>query len=306
MIKELNVSEISLEGNLFVGIDGGGTKCKARLENEKGQLLAEAMTGPANAARDLSGSIKNIIRACEMCLKAAGLAQERLRDLHVGIGLAGINIPSVKAAFEEIELPFASYQVTTDLHIACLGAHKGQSGTVVIVGTGSSGIAVNNEYQVILGGHGFQVGDKGSGAWIGKTALAHCLEALDGIVEPNTLTRAIMSHLDCNKTIDLVAKTVSAPPSFFASLSPLVFDLANNNQKEALSIVEEAAHYISKLSAQLLQHSPSRLSFIGGVSIALSEYFPEALKSQILPAQLPPESGAILFIKSTQIIESFS
>lgn len=299
------MSNSSHEGKLFVGIDGGGTKCKARLENEHGELLAEATTGPANAARDMQGSIKNIVDACTQCLLTAGLNADRLSDLNVGMGLAGINLPSVKQAFQEHTFPFASAKVTTDLHIACLGAHHGKEGTIVIVGTGSSGIAVSAEGHTILGGHGFQVGDKGSGAWIGKTAIAHCLETLDGIVEPNELANAVMSHMDCRQTSELVALTVSAPPALFATLAPLVFDLAANKQVDAMRIIDDAASYITALTENLLIHSPSRLAFIGGVSHALSAYLPANLRQKITRPLSSPEAGAILFIKSTLPTEMY-
>lgn len=291
---------------LFVGIDGGGTKCKARLEDEQGNVLAEAITGPANASRDLHGSIKSVIDACKQCLVNANLAPDRLYDMHVGIGLAGINLPSVKKAFIKQTLPFKSYSVTTDLHIACLGAHSGAYGAIVIVGTGSSGIAISAKNQVVLGGHGFQVGDKGSGAWIGKMAISHCLETLDGIHPPNELAEAVLEQLNCKNSIDIAVLAVSATPAFFAQLAPVIFDLANRQQKDAVDIIQEAANYISKLSENLLRHSPSRLSYIGGVSAPLKAYLKCDLRQKIEPAMSPPEVGAIHYIQSILNSEKLS
>ena len=51
--------------DVYLGIDGGGTKCKARLEDAQGNLLAEAIAGPANAARNLTGSVKAVLEASE-------------------------------------------------------------------------------------------------------------------------------------------------------------------------------------------------------------------------------------------------
>lgn len=294
----------SANKELFIGIDGGGTKCKARLEDQYGQFLAEAITGPANASRDLHGAKNSVIEACKECLAKANLAPERLHDLHVGIGLAGINLPNVKEAFVQQKLPFKQYAVTTDLHIACLGAHGGQNGAIVIIGTGSSGIAIHDNEQIMLGGHGFQVGDKGSGAWIGKMAVAHCLETLDGIHKPNELADAVMQHLNNNRALDIALLAVSAAPAFFATLAPMVFMLAAKKQVTALDIVEQAALYISKLSCNLLAHSQSRLSYIGGVSESLLAYIDHDLRQQISPALSPPEVGAIHFIHSSLLTET--
>lgn len=283
---------------LFLGIDGGGTKCKARLEDFDGKLLAEAITGPANAARDLNGSINSILEASKQCLVNAGLPEDRLADIHAGIGLAGISLPSVKSEFEKVTLPFVKYAVTTDLHIACLGAHAGKDGVIVIVGTGSSGIAIKEQQQRIMGGHGFLVGDKGSGAWIGKMAVSHCLETLDGIVAPNQLSEAIMLELKCSSAMDLVMMSVSAPPAFFARLAPLVFEQAQNGQVDAKQLISESAEYIAALSANLLSHSSGRLSYIGGVSKVLLAYLPQSIQNKVSPPCFEPESGAIFFIKS--------
>ncbi|MFQ3221093.1 MAG: glucosamine kinase, partial [Paraglaciecola sp.] len=178
---------------IFIGIDGGGTKCKARLEDAQGNLLAEATAGPANAARNLTGSVDAVLEASQKVIAKANIKGLTVNNIHAGIGLAGINIPQVKQAFLKQSLPFASWHVTTDLHIACLGAHLGQDGAIVIVGTGSSGIAIHNSQHLEIGGHGFVIGDKGSGAWLGKMAISHCLETLDGLVPKNLLCEHIMS-----------------------------------------------------------------------------------------------------------------
>lgn len=286
------------QAKYFIGIDGGGTKCKARLEDANGQLLAEAIAGPANAFRDLTGSIDSVLAACEQAVKEANIEGLTLGQIHAGIGLAGINIPEVKVAFESHSLPFSSSHVTTDLHIACLGAHLGDDGAIVIIGTGSSGVVITPEQQVELGGHGFVVGDKGSGAWLGKKALSHCLETLDGLIEPNKLSVNVMNKLNCQNTQQLVNLTLDAKPAFYGSLAPTVFELAAQQQPDAIELVTQASEYITKLSHKLLSLHPSRLSFIGGVATVLIPYLPAQLQSLIQPALASPEQGAILFAKS--------
>jgi glucosamine kinase len=283
--------------DFFLGIDGGGTKCKARLEDAQGNLLAEAMAGPANAARNLTGSIKAVLEASEKAIAKANINGLTLHHIHAGIGLAGINIPQVKQAFLKQPLPFVSCQITTDLHIACLGAHLGQDGAIVIVGTGSSGIAIHNDQQFEMGGHGFVVGDKGSGAWLGKMAMSHCLETLDGITPNNLLSEQVMSRLECNNAYDLVNLTLEAKPALFASIAPLVFQLAASQQEDALLLVNQAGTYINKICHRLLSGNLHRLSLIGGITQPLMPYLDNQLRAIIQPAQASPEQGAILYSK---------
>ena len=283
--------------DFFLGIDGGGTKCKARLEDAQGNLLAEAKAGPANAARNLTGSIKAVLEASEKAIAKANINGLTLHHIHAGIGLAGINIPQVKQAFLKQPLPFVSCQITTDLHIACLGAHLGQDGAIVIVGTGSSGIAIHNEQYFEVGGHGFVVGDKGSGAWLGKMAMSHCLETLDGITPNNLLSEQVMSQLECNNAYDLVNLTLEAKPALFASIAPLVFQLAASQQEDALLLVNQAGTYINKICHRLLSGNLHRLSLIGGITQPLMPYLDNQLRAIIQPAQASPEQGAILYSK---------
>lgn len=283
--------------DVYLGIDGGGTKCKARLEDAQGNLLAEAIAGPANAARNLTGSVKAVLEASEKAIAKANIKGLTLNQIHAGIGLAGINIPQVKQAFLKQSLPFASWHITTDLHIACLGAHLGQDGAIVIVGTGSSGVAIHNDQQFEMGGHGFVVGDKGSGAWLGKMAISHCLETLDGITPNNLLSKQVINLLDCDSAYDLVNLTLEAKPVLFASVAPLIFQLAANQQEDALLLVNQAATYINKICHRLLSGNLHRLSLIGGITQPLTPYLDSQLQTIIRPAQATPEQGAILYSK---------
>ena len=284
--------------HLYLGIDGGGTKCKARLEDASGNLLSEVASGPANAARDLQGTISSILQASLWSLEKANINAQQMNQLHVGAGLAGVNIPSVKQALAQWKHPFASLKLATDLHIACLGAHKGLDGAIIITGTGSSGASyVDNKYYEI-GGHGFVVGDKGSGAWIGKQAVAHTLEVIDGLAQGTQLSNLIQKQLGCNTAYDLVNLSLQAKPSFYAELAPLVIRLANENDQAARTIIEDGANYLSNLAARLLESEPSRLSIVGGISDSVKAWLREDIRQSISPALSTPEVGAVLLAKS--------
>ena len=282
----------------FIGIDGGGTKCKARLEDANGTLLAEAVAGPANAARDLDGTLNSIYSACDALLKQVSRFTISYTQIHTGIGLAGVNLPDVKEKFLARSHPFASQILSTDLHIACLGAHNGQDGAIIITGTGSSGASIVNTSCLEIGGHGFVVGDKGSGAWLGKMAVSHSLEVLDGIIGPCTLSQHVLDALDCKTAYDLVQATINAKPAFFAQLAPVILRLASDKQPAAMAMVSEGASYISQLARCLMQRAQSRLSIIGGISGLLIPWLDSDIQAILSDAKLPPEAGAILLAKT--------
>jgi glucosamine kinase len=289
---------VTAQQQFFIGIDGGGTKCKARLEDANGKVLAEAISGPANAARDLEGTLHSIYSACDALLSQLSDVTISYAQIHAGIGLAGVNIPHVKAQLLARKHPFASQVISTDLHIACLGAHNGADGAIIITGTGSSGASIVNDKCIEIGGHGFVVGDKGSGAWLGKMAVSHSLEALDGIIAPCVLSQTVLDTLGCKTAYDLVTMTLNAKPAFFAQLAPAVLHLAANKQPAAISIVSEGASYISQLARCLMQQASSRLSIIGGISGLLIPWLDSDVQATLSEAKLSPEAGAILLAKT--------
>src|SRR5436190_1059620 len=75
-----------------------------------------------------------------------------------------------------------------DATIACLGAHGGYDGGVVLVGTGSVALAIVNGREIRIGGYGFPISDEGSGAALGLAALRLALKAHDGRIPGTRLT----------------------------------------------------------------------------------------------------------------------
>ncbi|MBC3765713.1 N-acetylglucosamine kinase [Neptunicella marina] len=289
---------VSLSQQLFLGIDGGGSKCKARLENAQGELLGEGLSGPANPLRGIEQTTTSILDATQQALAEAGLNDASLAHIYAGIGLAGVNIPAYRQLVQNWQHPFAQMYVATDLHIACLGAHDGGDGAVIIAGTGSSGVSVIQGEYFEMGGHGFGVGDKGSGAWLGLTAVSKTLEALDDIGISTPLVEKVMQHLQVDCAHTLVEQITGKSPAFFAKLSPVVVEMANQQDPLALSIVRDGADYLNRMARRLLANKPPRFSMIGGVAQHIQKWMDDEVTQRISPTIHPPEIGAILLARS--------
>src|SRR5579863_9675173 len=52
---------------LLLGVDGGGTRCRARLSDFSGKILAEAETGPANLCLGVAQSFSAVVEAVDRC-----------------------------------------------------------------------------------------------------------------------------------------------------------------------------------------------------------------------------------------------
>src|SRR5512139_827611 len=186
------MSAASHPGPLFVGVDGGGTGCRARIEDAERNLLGTGIAGPATLRLGIEKSVGEVEKACHRALEEAGLGSDCLGALHAGIGLAGVGR---KGALEELIArphPFRSVVYAHDATIACIGAHGAKDGGIVIVGTGSVGFAVVGEREIRVGGYGFPISDDGSGAHVGLHAIRLALRAYDGRAVDSTLTRDVM------------------------------------------------------------------------------------------------------------------
>jgi glucosamine kinase len=284
---------------LFLGVDGGGTKCQAVIMTAQGETLGRGVGGPANAYQNLVQTQQSILDASLQALHSAGLSAGFLSELIAGIGLAGVNVPSVFTAMNQWHHPFKKMHLATDLYIACVGAHQGD-GAVIVAGTGSCGYSMVNSNTHMLGGHGFLLGDKGSAAWIGLEVVKAVLLALDHLGEQTLLSQFICSDAGAN-SMSLVEKMTNARTSDYAQLAKHVFIAADANDAVAKRILREGADYLSALAAQLWATHPKRMSFIGGMSAQILPWLSSDIAEKMSAPMSQPEYGAVWFAKQQEI-----
>ncbi|ROS01431.1 glucosamine kinase [Sinobacterium caligoides] len=285
---------------LYLGIDGGGSKCRARIVSADNLLLGEGISGPANPVHGFDQTVYSIKDATLKALDDANLAPERIADLVAGVGLAGVNVPSYYEQMNDWAHPFCKMFLTTDLHIACLGAHSGEDGAVIIVGTGSCGFVSVAGEQSMLGGHGFPYGDKGSGAWIGLQAIKAVLLAHDHLGPSTLLTDLVDEFYQLNGNIVSLIEWVAAKPSsIYARLAPSVFQAAEAGDPVACRIIEDGVAYIDALAKCLLDKNPPKLALIGGVAEKIRPLLSPEVQEKVVDPVAQPEFGGIYFAKNS-------
>ncbi len=289
------------KNELFIGIDGGGTKCKAVIVNAKNEVLGSGITGPGNPLHGFEQATTSIEQSARLALQDAGLTDVALSELIAGVGLAGVNLPSLFVQMQQWQHPFKNMHLTTDLVIACLGAHHSEEGAVIITGTGSCGFSFVKSKSFMLGGHGFPHGDKGSGAWIGFVACQQVLMALDTLTPQTTLTNLVQSHLEVNNTMQMVEVIANKPATFFAQIAGCVFSAAAKNDAIAIAIIKDGASYISDIARKLLAQTPSRLALIGGLSEVMTPWLDADIQNKLSAPLSPPEIGSVLYAKQQQV-----
>ncbi|OYU16695.1 MAG: ATPase, partial [Rhodobacteraceae bacterium PARR1] len=205
--------------DLFLGIDGGGTGCRAVLADASGHILGRGEAGPANIASDFTGALDNILAATRL---ACGTHD--LTTLSAGLGLAGANAAGASDRLAQA-LPFARSAIETDAITAVRGALGAADGIVAAIGTGSVFAAQRGGQVRQIGGWGLVLGDEGSGAWIGRAILSAALRAVDGF---HPMTPLLASLIETHGgTAGTVGFSLSARPGDFARLAPQVIDSAD-------------------------------------------------------------------------------
>lgn len=283
---------------LYLGIDGGGSKCKAVIYCSQNGVLGSGVAGHANVSRNYEEAMNNVLKATYSALENAKLPLESIKSLVAGIGAAGLNLDNCIEQVEQWAHPFKRAFFASDLHIACLGAHNGKEGAVIIAGTGTCGISVSNEKVLELGGHGFPAGDKGGGAWLGLSAIKYTLKALDGIEQLNELTASVLSQLKVCDGNALTQVVTNYKPADYAAVAPIVLDLAERTEPVSLDIVKRGAEYLSAMAERLLICQQTRLCLVGGVAPYMLKRFPDQIKVRVQPTKQSPEMGAVLFAQN--------
>jgi glucosamine kinase len=277
---------------LLLGVDGGGTNCRARLCAFSGRVLGEATTGPANLNLGLERSFAAVIEAAIACLSQAGLDRSWLGNVVACLALAGASEPSRLAAAQSYRHPFRKEVVTTDAHAACLGAHGERDGGVIVAGTGSVGWAIRGGRTYRVGGWGMPISDEGSGAWLGCEAIRRLLWAVDGRIAWTGLSRALGDRFS-NDPHAVVGWAQAASPGDFGSVAPFVFEYAASGDPVARELVGLAAGHIDALAARLLTVAVTRLALVGGCAPFLAPLLAETTKSHLVEPAGDAVSGAL-------------
>lgn len=281
----------------FIGIDGGGTKCRARIEDSDGILIGEGISGPANIMRDSVLAKRSMVEAIEKAIAASGLSIHHEQCV-VGAGLAGANIAQAAKKFGDWSHPFRLMHVLSDLHAACLGAHNGQDGAAIITGTGSSATCWNNGVFTDIGGHGFPIGDVASGAWLGLKAVQHTLLCLDGLRQEDELSATICEALNTQNANDIVSVCATFNTHHFASLVEQILPLLYISIDSVVSLFREGANYIESVANVLLANNDCSLAMIGGLSTIYSQHLSSDIQARIVSSKSSPQQGALFFAKT--------
>ncbi|ODT05865.1 MAG: N-acetylglucosamine kinase [Mesorhizobium sp. SCN 65-20] len=280
----------------YLGVDGGGTGCRARIVDEAGDVLGQGLSGPATTRLGIDVAWASIARAFGEAAEEAGFGAAELACTYAGIGLAGVGRKGALEALREIRHPFAAIDFTSDGMGACLGAHSGKDGAIVIAGTGSIGLGFVEGRDLRVGGYGFPISDEGSGADLGLKAVQFALRAHDGRHDRSALLTEIMQRFH-DDPMEAVAWMDRATATDYAALAPAVMRHADQGDAAGRRIVQSAAEQIDTIVRTLFDKGAPRVTLLGGLASPLEPWLAPDVRRRLKPADGDAVSGAIILAR---------
>lgn len=265
-------------------IDGGGSKTLLQVVDARGRIISLTKNGKVIQSVESGASNINLVKreGVKSALQhlfdglKVGAEQRDFQDIlptsRVVAGMAGVGIPenlaAVTSLFEELGVRQESLQILTDAELA-LRLLKG-NGVVLISGTGSVCFAEKAGVRQRVGGLGRILGDEGSGYQIGLQAIRAVLAEEFGYGPPTSLTPALKAFFGVAEMKSLFPQinSLEMTSATIASVSPLVFEKAAEQDPVAAGIISRAADELRQLVSTALkisQLADCELHLWGGV-----------------------------------------
>jgi glucosamine kinase len=279
-------------------VDGGGTNCRIRLADENLNTLADAAGGRSNLQIDNGNpAYHSITEGTREVFGKAGIDLAEARNTYACFGMAGGRLPSARDAFAARDWPFAAVQVFDDIDIALAGAHGGEDGAVIIVGTGSAALAKIGGARHQCGGWGFHIGDQMSGAILGRELVRRAVEAKDGLVSGSPLTDAVVERLGGSLDAVMDWSFQDRRPADYGALMPMLMEFYEKGDPVANELIALQFSYIDNYVNWFKVRGARRMAAVGGFGTRLYPLMIERYGTFIVPPQHEPLHGAVILAK---------
>ncbi|MBZ6079154.1 N-acetylglucosamine kinase [Microvirga puerhi] len=236
--------------DMHVGIDvgQGGTRlmvrCGSRVERFE-------------AAGFWSAGLPGVVTAVANGIKAASIPADA--HVHIGIGMTGLNgnpvpIQELSTALSGTCCP-VSVTAADDSVTAYLGALGPRAGAVVAAGTGTVALATDMESRWgRADGWGGELGDHGSGYWIGREGIRRALRGRDAGIRGRLLD-AVERRFGPADRLPELWRSGAVTPDRVAALAYDIAEIARQGDEVARAIWAEAGIHLAQTVSFALRKS---------------------------------------------------
>lgn len=219
-----------------IAVDLGKTNCRAVLLDADGSRRTVTQAGVLGAADG------GVAAADRITATITQLSENGSRSAAMcGIGAAGIL--TTPAAGQHIATVVAAHTgcptaVASDVITAHLGAFGGGTGAILVAGTGAVAVGINDAGDMCrIDGWGPDLGDLGSGSWLGREGVRAVLGAAVGRDPDTALTARLADLVPIAEAVGWVAGAANAGRQL-ATFAPAVLDEAERGDSVARGIVD--------------------------------------------------------------------
>ncbi|WP_432382499.1 BadF/BadG/BcrA/BcrD ATPase family protein [Duganella sp. P38] len=284
--------------DFFIGVDGGGSGTRVRLARADGSEIAQGAGGPSALLHGIANAWAAVDAAAAQAFRNAGLDFPDKAAVAIGLGLAGVHNRQWAAEFVAANPGYARVALESDGHTTVLGAHGGQPGAIIALGTGSVGeIKLADGRHVEVGGWGFPSGDEAGGAWMGLRAINHVQQALDGRVPAGAFAADIARACGEAGDRDAVQRWLGhANQTAFAQLARIVLRHGDSDDT-ARAILLEAGRQVLLMADALDAGGTLPIALCGGLAAPLRPYLPASLLPRLASPRGDSAAGALRLIQ---------
>ncbi|MBE6691572.1 MAG: XRE family transcriptional regulator [Ruminococcaceae bacterium] len=267
---------------LFLGIDGGGTKTEFLLADGDGVILNRLVLGSSNPNDIGMDATKQLLQRgiYQIC------GEHPLSAVSVYAGIAGGGTAGNAEKLQEFLTRFGFLRANagSDARNAIAAGLGDGNGVAVIMGTGSIAYAQQDGKQYRLGGHGYLLGDAGSGFALGRDVILAALKQEEGSGDATALYPLVKAQCGGETVLERLSSFYQGGKAVIASYAPLLFTALEQGDAIAANILENNMQALASTVIGAARHTvgdPVRVALCGGLVQANRQYVLPALQAQL-------------------------
>lgn len=257
----------------FLGVDGGGTKTRFALIDQRGSLLAETQLGTTyHPEVGLDGVREVLARGIGEILGAASVSAADISHAFFGMPAYGedSSMASCLRVLPQSILGHDRYTCDNDMVCGWAGSLGCADGINIVAGTGSIGYGRRQGRGARAGGWGEAFSDEGSAYWIAIRGLNTYSRMSDGRLPKGPLYAMFNDALRLQSDLDICTYVYGKGASSrgeLAQLSQVVARAAQAGDAEAMGIFAQAGEELARIALAVrtaLRFEPEEVALVSG------------------------------------------
>lgn len=279
---------------LFLGIDGGGTKTEFAVISSDGGVVARSVKSGCNP-NDVGYS-----RALAVIREGIDAILADYQSINAAfLGIAGISVGNhAKRLYSDLKKCYPKIKIQIKSDIFNLFAMCDGASMAVISGTGSVVFVKDGDEYRRIGGWGYLLDNAGSGYDIGREAIRTALYEEDMKKSPSRLANMLRERLNVKTVWEHLNTIYAEGKPYVAELASVVFEAYLMGEENAARIIDESARGLAKLlnaGVEIYGAEPVAVAS-GGLFTHYTEIMREHIEKysevKLITGGLPPIYGA--------------